>query len=113
TFSKFVPMSETWTYGRTPFMTAHNQRPTYELARDTGVGSGFAMKLGPGAYGKAALPVPAPLPAGRYVVTARVKSVNTHGPGGRIELFATEAKTDKVLRQDTHYLGNGSFDWKR
>ena len=37
TFSKLVPMSETWIYGRRPFMTGHNQRPTYELAKRTGV----------------------------------------------------------------------------
>jgi hypothetical protein len=112
TFSKFVPMSATWIYGRRPFMTAHNTRPTYELAKDTGVGSGFAMKLGPGAYGKARLPAPAPLAKGRYVVSAQVKSVNTHGPGGRIELFALEAKTGKALRQEAHYFGTGTSGWK-
>ncbi len=32
TFSQHQRMSETWSYGRTPFITAHNQRPTYELA---------------------------------------------------------------------------------
>lgn len=112
TFSKFVPMSETWIKGRQPFMTRHNTRPTYELARDTGVGSGFAMKLGPGAYGKAQLPAPRPLPKGRYVVSAQVKSINAHGPGGRIELYALEAKGGKVLRQETHYLGNGTFGWQ-
>jgi hypothetical protein len=112
TFSKFVPLSETWIYGRTPFMTGHNTRPTYELARDTGVGSGFAMKLGPGAYGKARLPIPAPLPKGRYLVTALARSDNAHGPGGRIELFALEGKSGKEVRKETHYLGNGSFAWK-
>ena len=94
-------------------MTGHNQRPTYELAKNTGVGSGFAMKLGPGSYGKARLPAPAPLAKGRYVVSAQARSINTHGPGGRIELYALEAKTGKELRKETHYLGNGSFDWKR
>ena len=63
-------MSKTWIYGRTPFMTGHNQRPTYELAKDTGVGSGFAMKLGPGGHGAADLPIPSPLPAGQYMLTA-------------------------------------------
>jgi hypothetical protein len=113
TFSKFVPMNESWILGRTPFMTGHNLRPTYDLAKDTGVGSGFAMKLGPNSYGKARLPTPAPLLKGRYAVTAQVKSINTHGPGGRIELYALEAKTGKELRKETHYFGNGSFDWKR
>jgi hypothetical protein len=112
TFSKFVPLSETWIYGRTPFMTGHNTRPSYELAKDTGVGSGYAMKLGPGAYGKANLPAPKPLLKGRYVVSALVRSDNTHGPGGRIELFALEEKTGKVLRQETHHVGNGTFGWK-
>lgn len=113
TFSQFEPMSKTWIYGRRPFMTAHNARPTYELATNTGVGSGFAMKLGPDSYGKADLAVPQPLPKGRYVVTALVKSDNATGPGGRIELAATQAKTNKVLFEATHYLGNGSFGWKR
>lgn len=113
TFRQFVPMDQTWVVGRTPFMTGHNQRPTYELAKDTGVGSGFAMKLGPGAYGKARLPVPGPLAKGRYVVSVKAKSVNAHGPGGRVELYALEAKSGKELRQETHYLGNGSFDWKQ
>jgi hypothetical protein len=47
TFGKFEPMSKAWILGRTPFMTAHNQRPTYELEKNCGAGSGFAMKLGP------------------------------------------------------------------
>jgi concanavalin A-like lectin/glucanase superfamily protein len=112
TFSQFVPLSEAWIYGRTPFMTGHNQRPTYELARNTGVGSGFAIQCGPGAYGKAKMPTPAPLPPGRYVVTAQVESVNTHGPGGRIEVAAQD-KDSKSLREETHHVGNGTFKWKR
>src|SRR5205085_2730340 len=107
TFSKFAPMSQTWIYGRTPFMTAHNQRPTYELVKNTGVGSGFAMKLGPGAYGAAPLPVPQPFVPGTYVVTALCKSVNPHGPGGRMELTLMEAKTRKELKKEVHYVGNG------
>jgi hypothetical protein len=71
------------------------------------------MRLGPGAYGKAALPVRERLARGRYVVWAQVRSNNTHGPGGRIELFSTEAKSGKILKRETHFLGNGSFDWKR
>lgn len=112
TFSQHLPMSEAWV-GRTPFMTGHNRRPTYELATKTGVGSGFAMKLGPGSYGKATLPAPSPLPAGRWIITALVKSDNTHGQGGRIELSAVDPKSGRVLKEETHYLGNGSFDWKR
>ena len=46
-------------------------------------------------------------------MTAQVKSVNAHGPGGRIELEATQAKTNKLLATAKHFVGNGSFDWKR
>jgi len=112
TFSKFVPMSETWIYGRHPFMTAHNQRPSYELAKEAGAGSGFAMKLGAGAYGAADLPIPSPFPAGRYSVTALAKGVNVHGPGGRIEVTAKD-KGGRELRRETHYLGSGTWDWKK
>ena len=113
TFSQFVPMSETWIYGRTPFMTGHNQRPTYELEKNCGAGSGFAMKLGPASFGKANLPVGTALTKGRWFVSALVKSLNTHGPGGRIELEATQAKTTKLLVTAKHFVGNGTFDWKR
>lgn len=113
TFSQFVPLSETWQYGRTPFMTGHNQRPTYELMKDCGAGSGFAMKLGPASFGKATLSKSGPLPKGRYVVTALVKSVHTFGPGGRIELEATQAKTTKLLANATHFVGNGTFEWRK
>ncbi len=113
TFDHFEPMSKTWIYGRRPFMTGHNTRPTYELARDTGVGAGFAMRLGPASYGKADLPLPGPLAAGRYTVVAQSRSDNAIGPGGRIEVIATEAKTNKVLSRAVHHLGNGSFGWKK
>jgi hypothetical protein len=113
TFEQFVPLSETWIYGRTPFMTGHNRRPTYELQKDCGAGSGFAMKLGPASYGKARLPIGDALAKGRYVVTALVKSVNAHGPGGRIELEAIQSKTNKPLAAATHFVGNGTFDWTR
>ena len=113
TFSQIVPLSKTWVYGRTPFMTAHNTRPTYELEKNCGAGSGFAMKLGPASFGKGNLPVGSSLTKGRWVMTALVKSVNTHGPGGRIELEATQAKTNKVLTTAKHFVGNGNFDWMR
>lgn len=113
TFEQFVPLSETWIYGRTPFMTAHNTRPNYELQKNCGAGSGFAMKLGPASFGKARLPVGDSLAKGRYVVTALVKSENAHGPGGRIELEATQVKTNKSLVKATHFVGNGTFDWQR
>lgn len=113
TFSQFVPLSQTWILGRSPFMTDHNQRPTYELEKNCGAGSGFAMKLGPASFGKATLSKSGPLAKGRYVVTALVKSVNTFGPGGRIELEATQARTNKVLATAKHFVGNGSFDWQK
>jgi hypothetical protein len=112
TFSKFVPMSETWIYGRRPFMSGHNMRPSYALEKNAGAGSGFAMRLGPDAYGAADLPIPAPLAEGQYAVTALCKLVNAHGPGGWIELKAKD-KGGKVLREERHYVGNGSVDWKQ
>lgn len=112
TFSQFVPMSKTWIYGRTPFMTAHNARPTYELQKETGFGSGYAMKLGPASFGAAVLPAPEPLAKGTYVLLARCRSENTHGPGGRIELNVLDAKSQKPLAAFQHYIGNGSFGWK-
>jgi hypothetical protein len=112
TFRDSVPLSQTWIYGRHPFLTAHNSRPTYELAQNTGVGSGFAMKLPPASWGKADVRLPEPLSPGRYVLTAVCKSDNAHGAGGRIELTATQAKTNKVLASAVHHVGNGSFAWK-
>jgi hypothetical protein len=106
TFTRAEPMSKTWIYGRRPFMSGHNQRPTYEWAKADG------LKCGPGAYGKATLPAPSPLPAGRWVVRALVKSVNAHGPGGRIELQALD-KNGNVLKQETRAFGPGSFDWTK
>jgi hypothetical protein len=84
------------------------------------VDDGYAMKLGPQSYGIASLAAPSPLRKGLYVVSATVKSINTHGPGGRIEIVATDSRnvngfvrvSNKLLREQTHYLGNGSFDWK-
>jgi hypothetical protein len=42
-----------------------------------------------------------------------VKLANVHGPGGRIELTATQAKTDKQLAEARHHVGNGTRDWTR
>jgi len=112
TFSKFVPMSETWIYGRRPFMSGHNQRPTYALAKNEATSSGFAMRLGPASFGAADLPIPTPFPAGHVTVTAVTKGVNVHGPGGRIELTAKD-KGGKELSRVTHYVGNGTWEWKK
>ena len=113
TFSKFEPMSKSWILGRSPFMTAHNTRPTYDLEKNCGAGSGFAMKLGPASFGKANLPIGATLSKGRYVVSALVKLVNVHGHGGRIELEASQTKTNKSLAKATHFAGNGNSEWKK
>lgn len=113
TFSKFEPMSKSWILGRSPFMTAHNTRPTYELEKNCGAGSGFAMKLGPASFGKANLPIGTTLSKGRYVVSAMVKLVNIHGPGGRFEIEASQAKTNKPLARATHFAGNGTSEWKK
>ena len=113
TFGQFVPLSQSWIYGRTPFLTAHNLRPSYELVQNCGAGSGFAMKLGPASFGKANLPAPAPLGPSRYVITAIVRGQNIHGPGGRIEIEANDSKAGKPLARAVHYVGSGSFDWMR
>lgn len=111
TFSKFAALSESWINGQSPFMTGHNQRPTYELAKVPGVGSEYAMKLGPLAFGAAPLPVPESLATGRYVLTVKAKGDNLHGPGGRIELTAAD-KAGKPLLAAKHFVGAGSFGWK-
>ena len=112
TFSNFAALSESWIYGRSPFMTGHNRRPTYELAKVPEAASGYAIKLGPLAFGAAPLPVPESLAAGRYVLSVRAKGDNLHGPGGRIELAAT-GKAGKQLLAAKHFVGAGSFDWKQ
>jgi hypothetical protein len=71
------------------------------------------MKLGPASYGKANWPMPAPLARGRYVLSALVKSRNVHGPGGRIELEALQAKSNQKLAVARHHVGSGTFDWQR
>ena len=111
TFAQFAALSESWIYGRVPFMTGHNRRPTYALSKVPGVGSGYAMRLGPLAFGSAPLPVPESLPAGRYVLTVKAKGDNLHGPGGHIELTATD-KAGKQLLAVKHHVGTGTFGWK-
>lgn len=113
TFSQHLPMNQTWQYGRVPFMTSHNSRPTYELAGNTGIGSGFAMKLPPKSYGAAQLPLrDQPLTKGRYAVSFECRSDNAYGPGGRVELSVTRPKTNEPLSTLQHFIGNGTFDWK-
>jgi hypothetical protein len=111
-FRQHVKLSETWIYGRRPFMSGHNARPTYELARMTETESGFAMKLGPGAFGAATLNTPTDLAAGTYAVIAKVRSDNAVGPGGRIEVTVTPPKSTLPGTKHVHYLGNKTWDWK-
>ncbi len=137
TFSQFVPMSESWIIGRTPFMTGHNRRPSYQLAKlpPPVQGDNLAMQLGPGAFGAAMLNKAAafppsggrespgsaastdptlakPLTRGRYSLRAVVRSDNAIGPGGRIELKVFDPKQDTVLAEYTHFTGNGTRDWR-
>lgn len=125
TFRRHAALSEPWRHGRSHFSSGHNQRPTYELARNCGAGSGFAMKLGPASFGKATVParrlvtgtdesteVPG-LEKGRWLVTALVSSGNVLGPGGRIELEATREGAKQPVATAVHYVGNGTFDWQR
>jgi len=117
-FDSALPMDKPWWGGR-PFLSGHNARPTYEFAE---VDGRHMLRLGPVSYGVA--PVgPSPVQSGRYLVTAKVKSVNTHGPGGRIEVLALK-KADphgngfvrhdsgNILKEEIRYFGNGGFDWR-
>lgn len=111
TFAKAKAMSEPWWDAHMPFMAAHNQRPTYKWAKNTGTGSGFALQLPPRSFGQSDLPLPKPLAAGRYMLRGLCKADRVIGPGGRVELTAY-AKDNRKLAEFTHYLGNGDFDWK-
>jgi len=110
-FAKGKAMSEPWWDAQMPIMTAHNQRPTYKWAKNTGTGSGFALELPPRSYGQSDLPLPKPLAPGRYIMRGLCKAERVIGPGGRIELRAY-TKDNRKVAEFTHYLGNGDFDWK-
>lgn len=113
TFSQFAALSDAWIYGRVPFMTGHNRRPTYELAKVPGVGSGHAIRLGPLAFGAAPLPLPADgLAAGRHLLSLKAMGDHLIGPGGRIELTAAD-KAGKTLLELRHFVGAGSFVWRQ
>lgn len=74
-----------------PYLTAHGAVPTY------GAASG-SMILGPGAFASADLPIPAPLAAGRYLVSGLTSSAGLRGPGARIEVTpGTGAKVTSYL----------------
>ena len=117
-FDGALPMDKPWWGGR-PFLSGHNARPTYNYMKVDGQNM---LRLGPVSY--AIAPVgPSTVQPGRYFVSAKVKSVNTHGPGGRIEVLALK-KADvhgngfvrhdrgNILKDETPYLGNGCFDWR-
>lgn len=110
TFSKGRAMSEPW-WDAMPFMTAHNQRPTYKWVTNTGKGSGYALQFPPRSFGQSDIPLPKPLEPGRYVMRGWCKADRVVGPGGRIELSAFD-KNDHKLAEYTHYLGTGDFDWR-
>lgn len=115
-FNDALPMDKPWWGGR-PFLSGHNARPTYDSVVVDGQSM---MRLGPESYAIAPVGPPVVRP-GRYLVSARVKSVNTHGPGGRIEVLVLN-KADahgngyvrhnrsNILKEETHHIGNGSFD---
>ncbi|MFQ3651722.1 MAG: LamG domain-containing protein [Gemmataceae bacterium] len=111
TFAKAKAMSEPWWDATMPFMSAHNARPTYKWAKNTGSGSGFALQLPPRSFGQSDIPLAKPLPAGRYVMRGLCKAEGVVGPGGRLELTAF-AKDNRKLVEYTHYLGAGEFDWR-
>src|SRR5581483_7693734 len=77
------------------------------------VASGFAIKLGPASNAVAKLPIKEPLTKGRYIITADCKSENAHGPGGRLELSIFEPKKSEPVEKLTHYIGNGTFGWRK
>ncbi|MFO0905677.1 MAG: LamG-like jellyroll fold domain-containing protein [Pirellulales bacterium] len=117
-FSDVLPLDQPWWGGR-PFLTGHNARPSYGFVRQ---GEQGVMRLGPASY--AIAPVgPERAAPGRYLVTVRVKSINTHGPGGRIELLSLK-KSDphgngyvrldagNILHEEVRYFGAGTFDWR-
>jgi hypothetical protein len=113
TFSQFAALSDSWVYGRVPFMSGHNRRPTYALAKVPGTDNGHAIRLGPLAFGAAPLPVPTDgLAAGRYTLSVKAMGENLIGPGGRIELTAAD-KSGKSLVTLQHFVGAGSFGWRQ
>lgn len=97
TFSIRRRMDESWTFdlGK-PWLTTPSKRSTYEVAD---LPEGPALKLPAGAYAKAALPITATLPAGRYLISGMVRTDAPLGPGGRVEITMGGITT-------THYTGN-------
>ncbi|MBI3874590.1 MAG: hypothetical protein HY300_01190 [Verrucomicrobia bacterium] len=121
-FAQFASLADPWPYGRVPFLSGHNALPHYALATNTGFHGGYAMRLGPRGHALASLPVKQPLAPGRYIVSAWAKADNLLGPGAKMELLLTKDNTGhgyarmnaaNVLKSETHFVGTGTFDWKR
>lgn len=117
-FHSALAMDKPWWGGR-PLMSGHNARPSYDFVME---GNLPVLRLGPSSYAASAVG-PEKIEPGRYLVSARVKSSNTHGPGGRIELLMLK-KPDldgnsyvrwdagNIAGETIRYFGNGSFDWR-
>lgn len=117
-FSQAAALNESWPKGWTPFMSGHNALPQYLLEKEKGKS---VLRFGPASHAAANLPAPSPLPKGRYVVSVLARGENLHGPGAYVEVLATKEHTGdgyvrhatKVLAEERHYAGAGSFDWRR
>jgi hypothetical protein len=117
-FDDAITMDKPWWGGR-PLMSGHNVRPAYDFVKD---GDQGVLRLGPVSYATAAVG-PEKIESGRYMVSARIKAINTHGPGGRIELLMLK-KADlhgnsyvrwdagNVVDEQIGCFGNGTFDWR-
>jgi len=116
-FGKAVAMDQPWWGGR-PFLSGHNERPSYDHLPD----EGGILQLGP--VSRAVAPVgPAKVTPGRYRVTARVRQFDTHGPGGRLEVLSLKnadlegngylgLDPGNLLRTNAGCLPTGSHGWR-
>ncbi|HCP12648.1 MAG TPA: hypothetical protein DIT89_09970 [Planctomycetaceae bacterium] len=116
-FGTKVSLDQPWWGGR-PFLSGHNQRPSYDVVE----ADGGQLRLGPVSWAVAPIGPEHPS-AGRWLMTVRVKSVNTVGPGGRVELLCLK-KADaagngyvlmdsgNVISRQTGWFGAGSAEWR-
>lgn len=116
-FGVKTAMDQPWWGGR-PFLSGHNARPSYDVVDE----GGGQLRLGPISWGVA--PVgPANPAAGRWLVRARVKSVNAVGPGGRLEVLCLKKPdaagngyvlmdSGNVISRQAGWFGSGSADWR-
>ena len=119
TFGDATPMDQPWWGGR-PYLTGHNARPSYDRVKLQN--NSTAIRLGPVSYGVAPIG-PVPIETGKYLIKAKVKSTNTHGPGGRIEILSLKkgnkhgngyirSNKANILKEEVRFLGQGTTDWK-